>query len=100
MAVQNLKAGDKVVFAKDKASLSPGKRAKEVSPARKGDEYNYIVEKYWTVKQVRADGSVVLVTRRGKEHSVSLDDPRLRRANLWERLTLSSRFPKLEPPAT
>lgn len=95
MSVRNLKVGSKVVFAKDKMSVSPSPRAKELVPLSKGDAYSYIVEKYWTVKQVHADGTATLITRRGKEHTVALDDPRLRRANIWERWLYRSRFPKL-----
>jgi hypothetical protein len=96
LSVQRLRVGDKVVFAKEKASLSPGPRAKDVSPAAKGDEYSYIVEKYWLVKELMADDRVCLITRRGKEHVISMHDPRLRRANVWERLFLGGRFPKLD----
>lgn len=95
MSVKNLKVGRKVVFSKDKSSLSPGPRAKDVVPLSKGDTYSYIVEKYWTVKEVRDDGTATLITRRGKEHTVPLDDPRLRHANLWERWIYHNRFPKL-----
>ena len=95
LGVHRLRAGDKVVFAKEKASLSPGPRAKEVSPAVKGDEYSYIVEKYWLVKELLPEERVCLITRRGKEHIISMHDPRLRRANVWERVFLASRFPKL-----
>ena len=99
LGVQRLRTGDKVVYAKEKFSLSPGPRAKEVSPATKGDEYSYIVEKYWLVKELLPEDHVRLVTRRGKEHVISTHDPRLRRANIWERMFLSSRFPKAgEPP--
>ncbi|MEZ6136050.1 MAG: hypothetical protein R3C53_14205 [Pirellulaceae bacterium] len=98
MSVRKLEVGSKVVFAKDKVSDSPGKRATEISPQPKGDAYSYIVEKYWVVKQIHDDQTATLVTRRGKEHIVPLDDPRLRKANWWERCFLSSRFPKLDQP--
>ena len=96
MKIHPLRAGDLVVFAKEKNSLSPGRRAKEVSPAAKGDEYSYIVEKYWLVKELLDDNRACLVTRRGKQHTVALDDPRLRRPNLWERWVLRDRFPRLD----
>lgn len=96
MTIRNPIQGDKVVYSKEKASLSPGPRAKDISPAPKGDEYSYIVEKYWTLRDVRSDGTLVLVTRRGKEHEVAADDPRLRRANFWEKLFLRDRFPRIE----
>ena len=93
MAAPQLCVGDRVVFAKEKNSLSPGKRAKAVSPAAKGDLYSYVVEKYWRVKEVLDGNKVRLVTRQGKEHVVDMDDPRLRRANLWEKWVLRRRFP-------
>ncbi len=95
MAMRNAKVGDKVIFSKDKSSVSPGKRAKEVVAAAKGDQYSYIVEKYWVVKEVRPDGTILLLTRRGKQHTVTLDDPRLRRATLLEKLLRRKRFPSL-----
>lgn len=95
MAMRNAKVGEKVIFSKDKTSLSPGKRAKEVVAAVKGDQYSYIVDKYWVVKEVRSDGTILLLTRRGKQHTVTLDDPRLRRASLLEKFLLRKRFPSL-----
>ncbi len=95
LSVRSLSVGNKVVFAKDKKSISPGPRAKEVVPQTKGEAYSYIVEKYWTVAEVTDDNTATLITRRGKKHTVSLDDPRLRHANLWERWMYSDRFPKL-----
>ena len=95
MGIRNAVVGDRVVYSKDKVSVAPGPRATEVSPAPKGDEYSYLVDKYWVVKEVRDDGSLCLLTRRGKEHIIPADDVRLRRPNLWERLTKASRFPAL-----
>ncbi len=96
LSAYNLKVGSKVIFAKDKTSLSPGKRAVEVSPLPKGDSYSYIVEKYWIVKEIHSDRKVTLITRRGKEHIVDVDDPRLRKASLFERLFQRARFPSLD----
>jgi hypothetical protein len=36
---------------------------------------------------------VTVVTRRGKTHQLSLDDPRLRTPSLWERIRHHKRFP-------
>lgn len=97
MSKRNFKVGNRIVFSKDKVSPSPGKRAKEISPHSKGDSYSYIVEKYWTIKEIdEENANATLVTRRGKEHVVELDDPRLRLANFWERLLYRSRFPVLD----
>lgn len=97
MGKRNLKVGNRIVFSKDKVSPSPGKRAKDISPQSKGEGYSYIVEKYWMIKAINeSEGTAMLITRRGKEHTVDLDDPRLRLANFWERLIYRSRFPTLD----
>lgn len=85
--------GDQVIYTRDKYSNRPGPRAKNVSPTPHGETYAYQVDKYWVVTAVEPDGSLVLRTRRGKEHTVNFSDPRLRRATWWERLLYSSRFP-------
>ena len=91
-----LKPGDWVIYRVQKSSFSPGRRAQDVTPAAGGDAYTYIVEKYWIVENVLDDGQVRLRTRRGKEHVVALDDPRLRRARWWERWLLAARFRAVE----
>ncbi len=101
-SMHSLKVGDRVVFAKSKQSVSPGPRARQVSAGMKGDAYSYVVDKYWTVQAVNPDGTVTLVTRRGKHHTLSIDTPGLRPASLWDRLFFGSRFPKLAdlPPTS
>ncbi|MEQ1827706.1 MAG: hypothetical protein ABL921_17230 [Pirellula sp.] len=83
---------DWVVYTREKHSLSPGPRAKNISPSPRGEMYSYEVDKYWIVRQV-VDGEVLLETRRGKCHRLPANDSRLRKANLWERLFFSQRFP-------
>ena len=61
------------------------------------DEHSYVVRKFWRVAACRADGALVLVTRRGKQHVVSADDPLLRRPSLRERLFWRHKFPAAEP---
>jgi hypothetical protein len=92
-----LKRGDPVIYRVFKTSTDPGPRAQEVYPAEHGDWYSYQVDKYWAVSEVLADGSLKLVTRRGKQHTVPADDPRLRVARWWERWFYRDRFPA--PPA-
>lgn len=87
--------GDLVVFVVSKISREPGPRAHDIHPAPFGETYQYIVEKYWTVRSRAADGTLELVTRRGKIHYVRADDPRLRPARLWERWFHRERFPDL-----
>ena len=87
---------DWVVFTRQKHSLSPGKRAKHISPSPHGEMYSYQVDKYWIVRQVK-DGMLVLETRRGKQHTLPITDSRVRRASLWEKLFFASRFPSKSP---
>jgi len=86
------KVGDCVIYRKTKYSDHPGPRARRISPTQNGDEYIYLVDKFWVVEEVQADGQIVLRTRRGKQHTISSEDPKLRKARLWERLWFRSRF--------
>ena len=96
MSKRQFEPGDPVVYRKAKHSTRPGPRAKEVVPARYGDDYSYLVDKFWVVLQKSDDQrQLVLMTRQGKKHHVSTDDPNLRRPNLWERLRYRNRFPDL-----
>jgi hypothetical protein len=89
------KPGDPVVFRITKQSTEPGPRAVDIHPAPSGETYSYQVDKFWTVKEIHPDGTLQLVTRRGKERQVSQDDLRLRRARWWERWLYRHRFPDL-----
>lgn len=96
MDVGKLAVGSQVVYRMQKSSPTPGRRAQDVRPQTKGEEYQYIVEKHWTVKEIHDDGTITLITRRGKEHRIPADDPRLRAANFWQRWLNRARFPKLD----
>ncbi len=85
--------GDCVVYTRDKIGTSPGPRAKNVSPSMHGETYSYEVEKYWRVTKIVSPNEIELVTRRGKKHTISLEDPRLRKASWWEKLFHADRFP-------
>lgn len=85
--------GDVVVFSRQKYSQSPGPRARDVSPAETGETYSYVVDKYWLVAGECDDGQLRLLTRTGKEHSIAVDDQRLRRPTVWERLFRRNKFP-------
>jgi hypothetical protein len=91
----NYQPGDAVVFRITKQSTDPGPRAVDIFPAAGGDTYSYQVDKFWTVKEVDPNGTLQIITRRGKQRSVSKDDLRLRRASWWERWFYRERFPKL-----
>lgn len=90
------KSGDWVIYRKQKSSASPGPRAEKIVPASNGEDYTYMVQKYWVVREVLDDGRLCLATRRGKQHVVAPDDPCLRRARWWERWLLAARFRAVE----
>ncbi|MBD3671966.1 MAG: hypothetical protein HUJ26_00445 [Planctomycetaceae bacterium] len=88
--------GDWVIYRKQKRSTSPGPRAEAMHPDQHGEEYTYIVEKYWIVEDINPEGKLILITRRGKRHLISQDDPRLRKPGLIERWLLAGRFRDVE----
>ena len=92
MTHESFTTGDWVIYRKTKHSPHPGPRAENILPASNGDLYAYTVEKFWVVTDVRDDGSLVLETRRGKQHLVGSAIPSLRKANWWERWRYRSRF--------
>ncbi|QDV15147.1 hypothetical protein CA51_50590 [Rosistilla oblonga] len=77
--------GDWVVYRKSKTGPLPGPHAQQVHPSPKGEQYSYVVEKYWVVKQVFSDGRLLLKTRRGREHIIDSADPGLRLAGFLRR---------------
>lgn len=88
--------GDRVVYTATKHSMHPGPRAEALQPEPNGEGYSYHVKKYWRVLDVRDDGLLVVVTRRGKQRKIPTDDSHLRRARWWEAFFLASRFPATE----
>lgn len=96
MDVTKLSPGDWVIYRKQKISNSPGERAIDVRPSSGGDLYQYMVDKFWVVLDVTEDGKVVLRTRRGKQHTVEGDDPRLRTPRFWERWWYRDRFTAID----
>jgi len=95
MARRQFKSGDWVVFRRTKHTTRPGQRAQIVHPTAHGDQYNYIVDKFWVVAAVQPDGQLLLQTRRGKTHVVDADDPNLRHATWWDRIRYRARFAQL-----
>ena len=85
--------GDVVVYRKQKSSLRPGPHARNIQPAPHGDSYSYFVEKFWRVIAVEPDNTLVVCTRKGKQHTIAADDLNLRRAHWWEWLLFWHRFP-------
>ncbi len=99
MIQRKLKPGDLVVYRMTKRSTRPGPRARLVEPAPHGEQYSYVVDKFWVVAESRDDNKVLLRTRRGKEHLLNADSTNLRMATWWERLLFGHRFPRLEKMA-
>jgi hypothetical protein len=89
------KPGDPVIFRVTKQSTDPGPRAVDVHPAPSGETYSSQVDKFWAVSDVLAGDAIALVTRRGKQRTVLVNDVRLRHARWWERWLYADRFPKL-----
>jgi hypothetical protein len=75
-----------------KRSTHPGPRARHVRPERSGEGYQYEVDKFWAVGEVRND-QLVLITRRGKVRVVESNDPLVRRANWWQQIVYRDKFP-------
>jgi hypothetical protein len=92
-----IRVGDVVVYRKQKSSVHPGPHARDIQPAVHGDFYSYSVDKFWRVVAVRPDNTLVVRTRKGKQHTVVVGDPSLRRAHWWERLLFSHRLPPRTP---
>lgn len=92
----NWKTGDWAVYRKSKQGSNPGRRAARVVASSKGETYGYVVDKFWVVEDVLADGRLRLVTARGKLHVVSPDDPNLRRPGLLQRFLWRDRFALVE----
>jgi len=86
------RTGDWIIYRKSKRSQNPGPRAEDIQPAGGGENYSYIVEKYWIVKEVKEDNQLLLQTRRGKTHLMPTDDPSIRKANWWQRFRYRQRF--------
>jgi hypothetical protein len=91
------KAGDCVIYRKQKFSVHPGPHAKGIYPAPYGDSYSYEVDKFWTVVAVLPNNEITVCTRRGKQLTLRADDPALRHAHWLERILFRHRFPAPKP---
>lgn len=95
MAAEELRPGDWVIYKMQKASSSPGPRAKATTASSKGENYTYIVDKFWIVEAVEGD-EFLLRTRKGKQHRINKSDSRLRKPSWFQKLMYSSRFKAVE----
>lgn len=90
------KSGDWAVYRKSKQGANPGRRAAQVVASSKGETYRYVVDKFWVVDEVMPDGRIKLITARGKVHTISSDDPNLRRPGFLQRFLWRERFAVVE----
>jgi hypothetical protein len=96
MSRRGFQEGDWVVYRRLKFTRHPGRRAHDVTASPHGDDYSYLVDKFWIVVNVLSDGKLTLRTRRGKTHVVEPNDPNLRHATLWDRIRYRQRFLELK----
>jgi len=96
LELQPFATGDLVIYTVSKQSPHPGPRARAVQPSPLGEDYAYVVDKFWIVARMMDPHHVMLATRTGKTHVVSCDDPLLRKANWWQKLRHRDRFPTVE----
>lgn len=96
MSSRSFQPGDLVIYLMTKQSSHPTLRAKTVTPSQNGEDYRYLVEKYWIVRKITEDGQLVVQTRRGKTRTISPEDPNLKRANWWHRWLNAGRFPTID----
>ncbi|MCF8383531.1 MAG: hypothetical protein K9G39_08080 [Chlorobium sp.] len=89
------RVGDAIVYHKPKSSFCPGPRARQVFPLEHGEEYHYVVDKFWKVTDVHNDGTIEVTTRTGKKHLLESGDPNIRKADLIQHLMHRKRFPQL-----
>jgi len=82
--------GQIVVYQKPKCSTHPGPRAHDVHPAEHGDNYTYVVDKFWKVVGL-SEVEIVLKTRQGKEHVIKLDDELIRKLHWWEKILFKTK---------
>ena len=76
-----------------KQSPHPGPRARSIHPSESGEDYSYVVDKYWMVAALINGEQLQLVTRKGKTRTVNVRDPLLRKASWWEKFRHRNRFP-------
>ena len=88
--------GDLVIYTVSKQGLHPGPGARDIQPVPNGEDYTYVVDKYWMVQGFSDSGRIIIVTRRGKTREGTAGAPLLRKATWWQRLRYRERFPSPE----
>lgn len=84
--------GELVVYRRTEIGSQPAPNARHIAPAPSGEGYSYCVDKFWQVQAINADGTLLVKTRSGGNHTVRADDPNLRKANFFERLLIARSF--------
>ncbi len=92
---KSFQPGQPVIGRVSKHSPQPGPRARDISPASRGDNYTYDVPKFWRVVEQVDARHVRVRTRRGKQRIVPANGIELRKARWWERVIYRARFPEL-----
>lgn len=85
---------EKVVYLYDHSSSHPDPAGKNVFASKKGEQYQFQVEKYWVITRILDDDRVEATSRSGTVHEIDRHDPRLRKATWWERIFKSKAFPE------
>ncbi len=90
--MRQFSVGDKIIYHKPKSSFCPSPRAREVYPLEHGEDYHYIIDKFWEVAQVNNDGTLDVITRTGKKNRLQALDPNITTANPIQHLMYRKRF--------
>lgn len=85
---------DCVIYHEPETSTRPAPEARDVRPAEMGEFYSYVIDRYWRVVRVHADGSLDVASRTGQLHRVRANDPLLQKAGWWRRLVKRRMFPR------
>lgn len=93
--MKRLKRGDHIIFRRTEISRRPSLHAKRIRAAARGDDYAYLVEEPCTVRSVFPDGTVDAMGTEGRAFSLTISDPRLRKAGMLDHLFRRQRFPEL-----
>lgn len=96
MQNHRFQSGDLVIYTMTKQSPHPGPRARSIHPSESGEDYSYVVDKFWMVAALINGQQLQLVTRKGKTRTVNVNDPLLRKASWWEKFRHRNRFPSEE----
>lgn len=83
--MRQITKNDWILYRKQVTSVKPGKRAVDIKPAKRGDFYNYFVNRIWQIVDVRKDGTLVARGPKGKVHKLDYNDPRVQRIGWFRR---------------